>query len=691
MKIQTVILSFVLLSNVTMLAQEDPYIWLEEVDGKKALKFVETHNQSTLSVFKSHPKYKEIYDASLDILNSSEKIAYPGIRGEYVYNFWQDENHARGIWRRTKKSDYLAGEFNWETLIDVDQLSQMDNQKWVFKGATAPAPDYDVLLVSLSPGGGDAVVRKEFDPSTKTFIEDGFVIEASKGGANYLDRNTLLVACDFGENTMTTSGYPNQVKVWKRGTSLNDAKLLFEGDKSDVGTFGYVIRNGDKSYGVITRAMTFYTAEYHVLVDDEIIKLDIPEDANVSGLLGDQIIVDLKSDWSVQNKTYKQGSLLSLNFEKLLKGQKEVSMIYMPDEFSSVSSASTTKNRLVVNILSNVTSQLYSYQYKDGAWSRNKIKAPDFGSINVIEADESSDLYFINYSNFLIPSTLYIGDASQTSITAHQSLQAYFDASPYEVKQHKAKSKDGTMVPYFVVKTKNMKYDGKNPTLLNAYGGFEVSRQPFYSGTIGRAWLDNGGVFVLANIRGGGEFGPKWHQAGLKENRQRVYDDFHAVAEDLIARNVTSGKHLGIMGGSNGGLLVGVAFTQRPELYNAVVCQVPLLDMKRFNKLLAGASWMGEYGNPDIPEEWAYISKYSPYHNLKADMNYPEVYFFTSTRDDRVHPGHARKMVAKMEDMGYKVYYFENTEGGHAGSSTNDQRAMTSALQYVYLLMKLKG
>jgi len=425
-------------------------------------------------------------------------------------------------------------------------------------------------------------------------------------------------------------------------------------------------------------------------MNNKIIKLDIPEDASLSGILNNQMIIQLKSDWKVNTKTYKTGTLLSLNFTELLKGNKEIQVIIEPDEFSSISAISTTKNKLLINLLTNVTGQLYIYSFINGKWTNQQVKAPDFGTISIIATNDLSDQYFFQFANFITPSTLYYADAHNNTFKAYKSLPAFFDASKYEVKQYKAKSKDGTMVPYFLVAAKGMKNDGTNPTLVYAYGGFEVSISPFYAATFGVSWLDKGGVFVLANIRGGGEYGPKWHQDGIKEKRQNVFDDFYAVSEDMITKNISSPKHLGIMGGSNGGLLVGVAFTQRPDLYNAGACLVPLLDMQRYNKLLAGASWMGEFGNPDIPEEWAYIKKYSPYHNLKEDADYPEIFFYTSTRDDRVHPGHARKMVAKMNDMGYKTYYYENTEGGHAGSSTNEQRAKMNAMMFSYLLMKLK-
>jgi prolyl oligopeptidase len=671
-------------------AQQDKYLWLEEVDGKAALEFAEAQNKITFDKLSKEKDYQSIYDKSLEILNSTDKIATPSIQGQYVYNFWRDKDHVRGIWRRCLLSNYTSNKLDWETLIDIDEMSKKDNIKWVFKGASGLYPDYTRFLISLSKGGGDAVVIKEFDVNKKEFIENGFFIDEAKSGASYVDENTLIVSTNFGEGTMTTSGYPKQAKLWKRGTLLKEAQLIYEGQNADVGIFSYVVRDGSKSYIMIRRGLTTFTSQKLIWIDNKIIKLDIPDDSSPNDLLNNQLIVQLKSDWKVNAQTYKAGTLISLNFTELLKGNKEIQVIITPDEFSSIAGVSSTKNSLLINLLTNVTSQLYVYTFNEGKWRSEKVKAPELGTISLGTTDELSDLYFFSFSNFLTPTTLYVADAGKNTIRAIKSLPAYFDAGKYEVKQFKAKSKDGTLIPYFMVFSKNMKYDSKNPTLINAYGGFEVSRNPSYISTYGISWLDKGGVYVLANIRGGGEYGPKWHQAGLKGKRQNVFNDLFAVSEDLIAKKVTSPKHLGVMGGSNGGLLVGVAFTQRPDLYGAVVCAVPLLDMQRYNKLLAGASWMGEYGNPDIPEEWEYIKKYSPYQNVKEGMKYPEVFFTTSTRDDRVHPGHARKMVAKMNDMGYKTYYYENTEGGHAGSSTNEQSAKSSALTFSYLLMKLK-
>ena len=672
-------------------AQEDKYLWLEEVDGEKAMEFVEAQNKATLEELSSEKDYKSIYDKSLEIYNSTDRIAYPTIRGNYVYNFWKDKDHKRGIWRRCSLDSYKSGTPAWETLLDIDELSRKDDVKWVFKGSSGLYPDYNRFLIKLSKGGGDAVVVKEFDVNKKEFLENGFSIGESKGSASYIDENTLFVSSDFGEGSMTNSGYPKQVKLWKRGTSLKDAQLVFEGEATDAFmNAGYVLRDGTKTHTMISRPLTTFSRQTMVLKNDKIIKLDIPEDADLKNILNDQLIVQLKSDWEVHEKTYNTGTLLSLDFTALLKGEKKIKVILEPDEFSSISQVSTTKNKLLINLLSNVTGQLYIYSFSDGEWSNQKVQAPDLGTISIATTDDLSDLYFFSFQNFITPSTLFMADAGKNTFEAYKSLPAFFDSSKYEVRQYKAESKDSTRVPYFMVSAKDIKYDGTNPTVVFAYGGFEVSYSPFYAATFGASWLDKGGVFILANIRGGGEYGPKWHQAGLKEKRQNVFDDLYAVSEDLISKKVTSSKHLGVMGGSNGGLLVGVAFTQRPELYNAIVCLVPLLDMQRYNKLLAGASWMGEYGDPDVPEEWAYIKKYSPYQNLKEGMPYPDVFFYTSTRDDRVHPGHARKMVAKMNDMGYKTYYYENTEGGHAGSSTNEQRAKMNAMMFSYLLMQLK-
>ena len=673
-----------------MQAQEDTYLWLEVIDSEKSLEFVNTQNKITQDKLSSIAEYQAIYDKSLEIYNSTYRIAFPSIIGNHIYNFWQDKEHARGIWRRTTKESYLSNNPIWETLLDIDALALKDGIKWVYKGSNGLYPNYNRFIINLSNGGGDAVEIREFDITTKSFIKDGFYIPQAKGYASYLDENNLIVSTDFGEGTMTTSGYPNQVKLWKRGTLLKDAQLIHTGNINDVSSSGYVMRDNDKNYLLIHQGTTFYTRIAYLCENNKLIKLDLPEDISISTILNDQIVLNLKSDWNVNGIIYKQGSIVSAKFSSLIKGIKEITLIFTPDEFTSVNEVSSTKNKILVTILTNVKSELNSYTFENDKWVIEKVNAPDVGTISIVTTDHFSDEYYFNFQNFLTPPSLYFANSSNNSVKEIKTLPSFFDSSKYKVEQFKAKSTDGTMVPYFVISSKTMVYNSQNPTILYGYGGFEVSKEPSYSAVMGNAWLENGGVYVLSNIRGGGEYGPKWHQAGLKENRQTVYNDFHCIAQELIAKKITSNKNLGIMGRSNGGLLVGVAFTQRPDLYNAAVCEVPLLDMQRYNKLLAGASWMGEYGNPDIPEEWEYIKKYSPYHNLKKDVDYPEVYFYTSTRDDRVHPGHARKMAAKMIDMGYPIYYYENTEGGHAGASTNEQSAKYSAMTFSYLLMKLK-
>lgn len=687
------LLFLILLCGVCMVVaqdESDPYLWLEEVDGEKALDWVKAHNKTTETELKAFPDFNAIYEKNLEIYNSKDRIAYPKIVGNYLYNFWQDGKNERGVWRRTTLAEYRKNDTTWETVLDIDALCEKENEKWVYKGVSWLYPDYKRCMVNLSRGGGDAVVMREFDLESRSFVKDGFKLGEAKGSAFWIDINTLIVSTDFGEGAMTTSGYPRITKIWKRGQHLNEAKTIFEGESEDMGVWGYVINSPERDYMVVNRNITFYTSQKYIVENNELIKLNIQEDAGFNGFFKNQMILRLKSDWETGGDIYKQGSLIAIDYDKFLEDDRKFTVIVEPDEKSSISSISNTKNLLLVNILNNVRSELYSYRFDNGTWKKNKIDAPEFGSIIIGSTDENSDMFFFDYNSYLIPSSLFYVNGNSRKPEKIKNLPDFFDSDKFEVKQYHAESKDGASIPYFIVLPKNAELQGKNPTLLYGYGGFEISMRPRYSATVGTAWLESGGVYAVANIRGGGEFGPKWHHAALKENRQLAYDDFIAVTENLIERKITGPEHLGIQGGSNGGLLMGVMFTQRPDLFNAVVCRVPLLDMKRYNKLLAGASWMGEYGNPDIPEEWAYIREYSPYHNVAADINYPKVFFNTSTRDDRVHPGHARKMAALMEDSGYDFFYFENIEGGHSAATTNKQRAYSNALIYSYLWLMLR-
>lgn len=668
---------------------DDPYLWLEDVGGEKALEWVEKNNEQSLGYLQSKPLYKELYEKNLDIYNSDERIPYVSQMGDYFYNFWKDEENPRGLWRRTTLEEYKKDDPKWEIILNVDELAEKEDENWVYKGSNCLYPTYDRCLINLSRGGADATVVREFNVESKSFVKDGFQLPEAKSSISWIDKDTLYVGTDFGDGSMTDSGYARIVKVWNRGQALEGAKTIFEGDKSNVWVAGVVAHDGDKKYQLVYQGLDFYSSELYLVTEKGHKKLNRPKDSSFSGIINGQMFLELKSDWKVGDKTFKQASLLSIAMEDYLAGKTNFTEVLVPDSHTSIASVAMTKDHVLVTTLKDVSSELFSYSYNDGKWSREKVEMPDLGTLSVAGTSDEHNNFFINYQNFLTPSSLYYFDAEKDSASVLKSLPAFFDASPYKVEQHFAEAKDGTEVPYFLIMAKDTELNGKNPTLLYGYGGFEVSLRPSYSATIGIDWLEQGGVYALANIRGGGEYGPAWHQAALKKNRHIAFNDFIRVAEDLIERKVTSKEKLGIRGGSNGGLLVGTVATMRPDLYEAVVCQVPLLDMKRFNHLLAGASWMGEYGNPDNEDEWNYIKSYSPYHNVHKDVEYPKIFFTTSTRDDRVHPGHARKMVAKMAAQGHDLLYYENTEGGHGGAANNEQSAKLNALIYTYLADQL--
>jgi len=666
---------------------DDQYLWLEEIESKKSLDWVKTKNELSEKVIASHPLYDPLRQKYLKAANNKDKIAYPDMVGDYVYNLWKDEANQRGLWRRMTKTDFIQKKTNWETVLDIDKLSKKENKKWVFDGATWLEPNNIVCFVALSDGGTDKNEIREFNTETKQFVKGGLFFPESKGGVAWIDKNNVLVARNFGEGTMTNSGYPRQVKLLKRGESIDKAKLIFETDKKSVGAFPFSFYTDKKQYPFIYNSKAFYNAEIHYLNNDNLTILKQPKDAETVGFHKGHVILSLQSDWKVNNTSYKKGTLVSYDFNKNVEGKLDIKTIYQPNKKSSFVTMNESKDFIVVNSMENVKNKLIKYSFLNNKWISEPIKAPEFGSIHLISSNNESNDYFYQYSNFISPRTLYHANEQTVEIT--RKLEDAFNAKDLVVNQYMATSKDKTLIPYFIVHKKDLKLDGKNPTLIYAYGGFNSSQQPNYSYTTGLGWLEQGGVYVLANIRGGGEFGPSWHHGGMKEKKQNCYDDFYAVSEDVINKKITSPKHLGAFGWSNGGLLAGVLFTQRPDLFNAVVIGAPLLDMKRYTKLLAGASWIGEYGNPDIPKEWEYIKKYSPYHNVFKEKKYPEVFFVTSTKDDRVHPGHARKMAAKMDDMKHPFLYYETIEGGHGAASTNAQQAKVSASIYTYLNMKL--
>lgn len=671
-----------------------PPLWLEEVEGEQALAKVNAWNESTLNKLQADKRYQQYFDAGLEIVNAKDKIPYGAFRGGYVYNFWQDENQVRGVLRRTSIKEYSEAEPKWQDLLSIDNLAAKEEKNWVYKGSECLNDNYERCLLSLSDGGKDSVEMREWDHGAQAFVENGFFLPEAKTGVSWNNINSINVATDWGDNSLTDSGYPYIVKSLKRGQPLAEAELLFTGQKTDVGVWPFSIKMQGKTLNFIVRSMTFYESEYFWLPKDgsAAVQLPVPQKVNLHGVFKQQLVLSLNEPWSPEgaDQSFATGSLASFDLANWLETQivNNVQLVYQPNERTTVDDVSITQNKLVLTLLENVVSNIYLYDF-DETWTHNKLALPENGSMSVSSAYQDSDTIFVNQESFVSPDTLFKVDVSKAVITPIKAIPARFDASDIVVEQFFAKSSDAESIPYFVVRQAGTQLNGENPTLQYAYGGFQVSLKPSYSGVLGKNWLEQGGVYVLANIRGGGEFGPAWHQAGLKTKRQIIFDDMIAVAEDIIAKKITSPKRLGIMGGSNGGLLMGVMYTQRPDLWNAVVCQVPLLDMLRYHTLLAGASWVGEYGSPDIPEERAFLEKISPLHNIDPKGEYPSIMFVTSTKDDRVHPAHARKMAYALDEYGHDFEYYENIDGGHSASANLRERAKRMALEYTFLSQKL--
>lgn len=672
-------------------ADADPYLWLEDVAGDRALAWVRERNAESRRVLEAEPGFVETRERIRAILDSKEKIPQVVRRGDWLYNFWQDEQHPRGLWRRTTLAEYRQAAPAWETVLDVDALGRAERESWVWGGAACLGPEHRRCLVELSRGGADATVLREFDAVAKRFVEGGFALPEAKHTLAWKDADEIYVGTDFGPGSLTDAGYPRVLKRWRRGQPLAQAATVFEGQASDVGVWIDVDRTPGYERTVVTRAIDFYRSQDFLLQGDALQPLAKPEDAQLSFWRA-HALLELRSDWAQDGRTWPRGSLLVADAEAFVAGRPVFEALFTPTPTRSLAGFAATRSHLVLDVLHNVASRLEEWTPGAHGWQRREVQAPHPGTLSVQalhdplqREDALAEHLLIQYTDFLTPDTLWL---ARTGSDAHETLKSrprYFDATGMRVEQQFATSKDGTRVPYFVVWPRGAAADGRNPTLLYGYGGFEVSMQPFYSGSVGSSWLARGGVYVLANIRGGGEFGPGWHQAAVKRDRQKSFDDFIAVAEDLVARRITSPAHLGIQGGSNGGLLVGAVMLQRPQLFGAVVCQVPLLDMRRYHRLLAGASWMAEYGNPDEPGDWAALARYSPYHNLRPGLALPALLLITSTRDDRVHPGHARKMAARLREMGYAPLYYENIEGGHGAAADNAQRADMAALEFAFL------
>jgi len=674
----------------------DPYLWLEDVGGSRQLDWVRERNAEAVAALADTEAFSTLEARLVSILDSDARIPLVTQIGDHLYNFWRDSANPRGLWRRTTREQYRRAEPAWETVLDIDELARAEGENWVWHGATVLEPEDRLCLVALSRGGADADVVREFDLHDRSFVAGGFALPEAKSRVAWRDADTLLVATDFGPGSLTTSGYPRTVRAWRRGTPLEAAEPVFAGRPADMVVSALCDRTPGFEREFVVRRPSFYASDWMVRRGERLVPLDKPADAEVH-VHREWLFLELRSAWETGGTSHPAGSLLAIEFERFLAGERDFQPLFRPAPRRSLVAFAATRGHVLLTTLDEVRSRISVHAHGAGGWTAKPLPGvPEIGTARVAAVDEiESDDYFLITSSPLQPSMLAVGSlAAEAALAPAEELKrspGFFAADGLTVTQHEAVSRDGTRVPYFQIGRLGLPADGSTPTLLYGYGGFEIPLVPGYDPLAGAAWLERGNVYVIANIRGGGEFGPTWHQAALKANRPRAYEDFAAVAEDLVARRVTTPGRLGIKGGSNGGLLVGAMYASRPELFGAVVCQVPLLDMRRYHTLLAGASWMGEYGNPDLPEEWAFIRTYSPYHNLDGARDYPPLLLTTSTRDDRVHPAHARKMAARLRELGKRVLSYENIEGGHGGAADNRQKAFMDALAWIFLRRELGG
>ncbi len=673
---------------------DDPYLWLEDVEGERALDWVRGQNDSTFAELRENELFQSLYREAFSILTADERIPEGQIIGDDFHSFWQDESAVRGHWRRTDIESFKTGQPDWEIVLSVDELADSEHENWVWQGVNCLGGDSDRCLVELSRGGKDESVYREFSLTDKAFVDDGFVVPEAKSNVAWLDEDRLLVATNWGDGSLTNSGYAREARLWTRGEPIEESTSLFVAETEDTLLAPFVIRNGDSTYAFLVRLFADWNeTEYRPVVDGKAMPpLDIPLRTAFAGIIDGDVILGLEEVWEHSGERYTTGDIVTFDLES-----GETGLVFSPNDKQAVRDVEVGQGSLYLGLLDNVIGRIWRLTRDEDGWQRKELALPDNGVATIVASSSSREDLFVSFENAVQPTTLYhvSGDNELSTV---MSLPAQYDATGVVIRQQFATSADGQSVPYFIVGREDVLEEGDAPAILYGYGGFQIPILPVYysdpsrpqhGALAGRMWLSRGGVLAIANLRGGGEFGPRWHQSALRENRQRAYDDYFAIAEDMIDAGVTSPDKLGALGRSNGGLLLGVALTQRPDLFAALDIGVPLLDMKRYSKLLAGSSWMGEYGNPDVPEDWAFIREYSPYQNLEDGKDYPKVLFYTSTQDDRVHPGHARKMAAWLEDKGYDFFYYENMEGGHGGTANQDQLAMRTALEYAYFIRML--
>jgi prolyl oligopeptidase len=673
---------------------DDPFIWLEEIQGERALAWARAENSRTLGALQGDRRYRQYYDRALAILQARDRIPAVSFRPDGLYNFWQDGDHVRGIVRRTTLASYRTDTPQWETMLDIDALAAAEGKSWVYQGMNCLPPEERYCLVSLSDGGRDANVVREYDLRERRFVEGGFALPDGKQNAVWEDADTILVARDWGPGTMTASGYPFVIKRLRRGQSLDSAREIFRGTPQDVRTAPMVLRDsGGRVHGVgALRGIDFFHNQFVMFRPGGNVTLNIPQRASLAGIVDGHVLVTLDEAWDAGPRLrFAADSIVSYDLAEWERDPNSArpSLVWAPGPRQSLSGIATTHGKLLVSILDNVRGRAFAMDYVGGSWRTTEIALPRNATIELAASSDQDEQAMFSVTDYLTPSALYHYDGATGALQIIKTSPARFDASRHVVEQLEAVSRDGTRIPYFLVRPREMRRDGSTPTLLYGYGGFQVSQVPNYSGPMGRLWLEQGNAYVVANLRGGGEFGPEWHQSAQLANKQRTWDDYIAVAEDLIRQRITSPRRLGVVGGSQGGLLVGTAITQRPELFNAAIIQVPLFDMLRYHLIGAGASWIGEYGDPRIPEQRAWIAAYSPYQRLRAGVTYPMPFIETSTADDRVHPAHGRKAAARLAQLGAPYYYYENIEGGHAAAANLQETARRLALEYTYATRRL--
>jgi prolyl oligopeptidase len=671
----------------------DPYRWLEDVNGAKPMGWVNAENAKTAAVLEADPRFASFYKTSLAMAEASDRIPSPRFLAGKIYNFWRDSSHTRGVWRRTTLASYRSAKPTWETVLDLDALAANEKANWVWHGVSCLRPSEKRCLVQLSDGGEDAETVREFDVTTKSFVVNGFTLPKGKQIAAWMSLDTIVVSREWNAGELTASGYPYIVKKLARGQPLTAAVEVARGEPKDVlVAAGTLSDAAGHRATIIERRTSFFEVQHLLVRSHDVAVLAVPAKSRVAELVDGQLVVQLSEPWVLGDRTIRTGALASFDLARAERTPADLAptVVIEPGPREAIQGADATKSRLFVGITENVRGRVVVFTHgANGTWTHSPISLPENVTTDVVSADASADRAFVSVSGFLTPSSIWLADATRGAATQIKTLAPRFDASRSVVEQFEAVSSDGVKIPYFITHPKGITLDGSNPTILEAYGGFEVSVTPAYNGEVGKLWIERGGVLVVANIRGGGEFGPAWHEAGLKTKRQIIYDDFAAVARDLIARKITSPRRLGIVGGSNGGLLMGVEMTQHPELWNAVQIAVPLLDMVRYEQIAAGASWVGEYGSVANPDERAFLEKISPLQNLKAGVKYPTPFVWTTTKDDRVGPQHARKFAAKMADLGLPYYFYEVIEGGHGAGANAKQQAHTSALGYTYFARQL--